>query len=189
MLGSGIVERFNRTLLDEHFRADRRTAHLVRDHRRNAGGTRQVPRDLQSQTAPPGPRSERPHSVTGVPGRVAGIVKTNKVTKQEELKAACIAPHAEISVQGRHCQVITVSVQDDFIGCGWFETAGNFVQPTTFYSSLQQLSLARIRFLRIRLIHISRFTIISRRLCIAILSHFLSKQRRSLCLDEISKDS
>ena len=46
---NGIVERFHRTLLDEHFRVEGRRT-LVRNHRRDAGGTGPLPPHLQSKT-------------------------------------------------------------------------------------------------------------------------------------------
>lgn len=54
---NGIVERFHRTLLDEHSRVEGRR--MVRDHRRNAGRSRRLSRRLQYQAPTPGTRHER----------------------------------------------------------------------------------------------------------------------------------
>ena len=67
---NGIVERFHRTLLDEHFRVEgRRTWFETIDEMQAGPG--QVPRRLQSEASPSGPTHERAHSLAGVSRRSA----------------------------------------------------------------------------------------------------------------------
>ena len=67
---NGIVERLHRTLLGRAL-PHRGAAHLVRDHRGDAGRSRCRSRRLQSPPAAPGPRHGRPHPGPGLHRRPA----------------------------------------------------------------------------------------------------------------------
>jgi transposase InsO family protein len=66
---NGIVERFHRMLLDEHFRVEGRRTWL--NDRGDAGRSRRLPRRIQSAPAPSGPQHERPRTRKGLRRRPA----------------------------------------------------------------------------------------------------------------------
>ena len=80
------MERFHRTLLDEHFGVEGRRTWFETINEMQVALENTSPRTIAN--APPTSRHERAHNLAGVPGRFARRSQTSKITAQEERKAA-----------------------------------------------------------------------------------------------------